>query len=298
MTTGMRWADWNDPHAEALTGFLEQCDRDLGHEPFEMTADEVSRLAQPGSSRRLAEGSRTVGVVSVLRGDLALVRVSMSAAERGRALDEAMSWVTPRLGDGALWLPDGDVEAAAAARTAGFARQYTDLQMTRAVSLIDSPAPPPPGFAVVDLDSSDSSSVRAVHDLVCRTWSVDPHLAAFEERCARWTEDPLLWVLLTPTTGVSAGRLVAAAWGGIHLTRDGPVGEVGHLDVDPDHRRQGLGPWALSELVRRFGASDPRIRTARLGVHDDNASHAADLYRRMGWKVVSRHQKWTGPPPA
>jgi len=298
MTTGMCWADWNEPDPVALTSLVEACDRSLGHEPLELTADDVSRLTQPGSSLRLAKGSATMGAVAVIRGDLAVVRVSMSAAERGHALEEAMSWVAPRLGGGAMWLPHGDGEAATAAEAAGFALQYVDLQMTCAVPFIGSPAPPPPGFAVVDLDTSDSSSMRAVHDLVCRTWSVEPHLAAFEERFASSAHDPSLWVLLTATTGVSAGRLVAAAWGSVQPSRGGPVGKVDHLDVDPDHRGKGLGPWTLSELVRRFRASDPRVHVARLGVHDDNASNAADLYRRMGWKVVSRHQKWTLPPPA
>lgn len=95
MTTHARWTEWANPDPVALTEFLEACDQDFGHEPIEVTADEVSGFAQPGASRRLTQGSTTVGFASAIRGRVALVRVSRSVPDRDRVLADALSWLAP-----------------------------------------------------------------------------------------------------------------------------------------------------------------------------------------------------------
>ncbi len=290
----LQWVDWHEPDASAVAGLLATYHRELGQEPIQVTAEEMAGCTRSGGVIRLGGSSGTVGIAAVLPDDMAILGVSRHVPGRARVLAEALAWLAARVGAGALWLPDGDDEAASSARQAGFALQYTDIQMTLPVT--DTGAPePPPGYITVELGTDDASDLRAVHDLVCRTWSVTPHWPAFETRFAAAGADPSLWVLLSPASDASAETLAAAAWGSIRPAGDSRVGEVSHLNVDPHHRRRGLGPWALSEVVRRFGLADPQVRVAQLGVHDDNASHAPALYHRLGWNEISRHQKWALP---
>ena len=292
MRSRLRWVEWHDPDPVVLSALIGACDRSFGHVPIEVTAEELAGFMQPGAAIRLIRGSETVGAATAIPDDVALVGVPRSLAERDRVLAEVMSWFAGRLGVGALWLPDGDEAAELVAANAGFVLQYTDIQMTLPVTTVQAPGAPPPGYEPVTLGTDRASGLDAVHDLVCRAWSVAPHRAAFQGRFAALTADPSLWVLLRSSSGTSAGRLAAAAWGSIQTSGSTRVGQVGHLNVDPEHRRRGLGPWTLAELVRRFEVADPRVSMAQLGVHGDNASHAPDLYRRLGWTEVSRHQKW------
>jgi len=292
MRSRLRWAEWHDPDPVVLSELIGACDRSFGHVPIEVAAEELAGFMQPGAALRLIRGSETVGAATAIPDNIALLGVPRRLAERDRVLADVMWWLAARLGLGALWLPDGDEAAALAAENAGFVLQYTDIQMTLSVTAVQATEAPPPGYETVTLGTDRASGLEAVHDLVCRTWSVAPHWPAFQRRFSALTADPSLWVLLRSSSGPSTGQLAAAALGSIQVSGSARVGEVGHLNVDPEHRRRGLGPWALAEVVRRFRVADPRVRVAQLGVHDDNASHAPDLYSRLGWTQVSRHHKW------
>lgn len=99
-----------------------------------------------------------------------------------------------------------------------------------------------------------------------------------------------MWVLLEN----EERELVAAGIGGVEELGDGRFGVVRHLDVAPSARRRGLGRWALNELLVRFAHAGRD--EAQLGVHADNVSGAPDLYRSLGWSVVSSQDKWVRPP--
>lgn len=298
MTSRLRWVEWPHPDLAALTEVIGACDRSFGHVPIEVTAEDLAGFMQPGAAVRLIRDSEPLGAAVVIPDNIALLGVPREIAERDRVLAHVVSWLAARLGVGALWLPDGDEAAASAAADAGLALQYTDIQMTLPVTAVQEPESPPPGYETVTLGTDTASGLEAVHDLVCRTWSVAPHWSAFESRFSALTADPTLWVLLRSSSGPSTDPLAAAAWGRIQVSGSARVGEVGHLDVDPEHRGRGLGPWALAEVVRRFRVVNPQVRVAQLGVHDDNASHAPALYSRLGWSEVSRHQKWASSAPA
>lgn len=211
-----------------------------------------------------------------------------------RQLDDGLSLLAPGLVTGGtpLWLPADDPATDRAARRAGLHRAYVDLTMRRPLPEPGPPARPPEGTRLVERHSSPGLD-REVHDLVCRAWGVAPHWDGFRRRFLMASPDPAPWVLLSPTAG--GPRLVAAALGRVEVQSDGGrVGEVAHLDVDPDHRRRGLAGWVLEELLRRFAAlpGDVRPTSARLGVHQDNASGAPAFYLARGWRTVARHARW------
>jgi GNAT superfamily N-acetyltransferase len=185
-----------------------------------------------------------------------------------------------------VWIAAGDDQVGREARRCGLTEAYIDIHMRKALST----SPPhtlPDGFSPTVLTGPQDRQIhRAVHDLVCEAWDVPPHLEAFLERFVQRDDyDPRLWMIASDGEGVCGaviGRLERAA--------DGPVGGVAHLDVAPRSRRQGLGPALLARLCTAFAAQG--MVAAQLGVHDDNRSGAPGLYQRLGWRTVSRRQRF------
>ncbi len=266
----------------AVHRFLAACDTAAGN-VVESTEQQVTDLLSRARGV-LVPDDRGIAALALVDGTTAQLRASPGVPSRAALLRRLMGDVGGQAADASWWLHVGDRDAAMAAEAAGLVRSYGDLQLRRAVGGA-APSTLPEGARSEPVRALGDQLVREVHDLVVRAWSVPEHLDAFRRRFVVDAE-PALWVLVRD----ESGSLAAAAIGGREEVGDGLVGQVLHLDVDPDRRRRGLGRWALDELCHRFAGHG--LEVAQLGVHDDNASGAPELYARWGWKVVSRQDRW------
>jgi len=69
----------------------------------------------------------------------------------------------------------------------------------------------------------------------------------------------------------------------VALLREGRLGHIMSIAVDPGHRRRGVGTALLSELLRRLKEKGALV--ARLEVRVSNEA-ALRLYRKLGFKEI------------
>ncbi len=100
----------------------------------------------------------------------------------------------------------------------------------------------------------------------------------------------IAWCLANPTidplVGLADGRLVATGQG----ARNGPVGWVGSIFVDPAMRRRGYGQAITQEVCRRLEAAG--CTTLALIASD----LGRPIYTAMGFRIDAWYQIWEAPP--
>ena len=77
--------------------------------------------------------------------------------------------------------------------------------------------------------------------------------------------------------------------------RPQPVGLVGSVGTVPEHRRRGLAGWLVATSLHRL--RDAGARHASLYVDGLNPTRAYDVYRNLGFEVVSEAEVWEATSP-
>ena len=77
--------------------------------------------------------------------------------------------------------------------------------------------------------------------------------------------------------------------------RPQPVGLVSSVGTMPEHRRRGLAGWLVAEVLRRLRAAG--ARHASLYVDGLSPMKAYDVYRKLGFEVVSEAEVWEATFP-
>jgi len=77
--------------------------------------------------------------------------------------------------------------------------------------------------------------------------------------------------------------------------RPQPVGIISSVGTLPEHRRRGLAAWLVAEVLRRL--RDAGARHASLYVDGLSPMRAYDVYRKLGFVVVSEAEVWEATFP-
>jgi mycothiol synthase len=219
---------------------------------------------------------------AIVAGEEVLARVA--PAWQGRGLGgKILDFAEQRLretgvGGGVQWVPSADAAAVALLRKHRWQRAYVDVQVTCDLPPREPPPAVPQGFSLHR--SRGEPDLRAVHDLICAAWAIEPHWEEFLERLVmRRSYDPSLWCL-----AAAGKRLVGVVIGEV----EAEVGWIRQLAVSPSYRGRGIAgamlPRVLSALASRG------ITTAKAAVHETNPAY--DLYLRHGWREASRLDCW------
>ena len=98
----------------------------------------------------------------------------------------------------------------------------------------------------------------------------------------------------------SAGREPAAiTFGEVETypndSRPQPVGLISSVGTLPEHRRRGLAAWLVAEVMHRLRRAG--AEAASLYVDGLNATHAFDVYRKLGFVVAFEAEVWEATHP-
>jgi len=77
--------------------------------------------------------------------------------------------------------------------------------------------------------------------------------------------------------------------------RPQPVGLISSVGTMPEHRRRGLAGWLVAEVLHRLCAAG--ARHASLYVDGLSPMRAYDVYRKLGFEVVSEAEVWEATFP-
>lgn len=77
--------------------------------------------------------------------------------------------------------------------------------------------------------------------------------------------------------------------------RPQPVGLISSVGTVPEHRRRGLAAWLVAEVLRRL--REAGARHASLYVDGLSPMRAFDVYRKLGFEVVSEAEVWEATFP-
>jgi ribosomal protein S18 acetylase RimI-like enzyme len=78
-------------------------------------------------------------------------------------------------------------------------------------------------------------------------------------------------------------------------SRPQPVGLISSVGTVPEHRRRGLAAWLVAEVMHRLRHAG--AETASLYVDALNATHASDVYRKLGFEVAFEAEVWEATHP-
>jgi ribosomal protein S18 acetylase RimI-like enzyme len=162
-------------------------------------------------------------------------------------------------------------------RDAGFTPAFDGFEMRRPASAPLPPSdPPPPGWTWAALDAARVDDAYAALAAMFRD-APATSLKPLENFRAAVTSGVARWRALLDGDRV-AGLVRAIAHGG-------GQGEIRVLGRRPEYRGQGLGPRLLAEGLRVL--AEAGARDIDLSVEAAN-ERALDLYRRFGFKVLTR----------
>lgn len=255
-----------------------------GHVLVEVDAGTADLLSAP------AAGSPLDGLAVALGRDPA--EVVVDPGSRGRGLGTALVEAAVAR-QGAVWAY-GDLPAAAVvARRLGLDRGRVLLQMRRPLPADSSSRPLPAGVSLrTFVPGQDEAAFLAVNG---RAFAWHPEqgrldLAGLQsEMSQEWFDPAGFFLAVRPDDSSPSGdRVVGFHWTKIHRTdsaqrpggRQGPIGEVYVLGVDPEAGVRGLG-GPLTEIGLDHLA-DRGLDTVMLFVEGDN-TRAIKLYEQFGF---------------
>jgi mycothiol synthase len=170
-------------------------------------------------------------------------------------------------------------------RAAGFAFHTRYSRMRRGLDGIDpTPPPPPPGVAIRPVRHDDEAELRLFHHILDTAFrdTTDHQPSTYEQWRAQLDALPSIawdeWFLAT-VDGEPAGVLQSA-----DQAHGNNEGWVKNLAVLREHRRRGVGGALLARAFATYAAKG--CVYAGLGVHLENPTAPASLYRSMGMTAL------------
>ncbi len=142
-----------------------------------------------------------------------------------------------------------------------------------------------PGMAAPRLRAATSDDLPMIRRLECAyIRDVEPEALDRWERAADRNLE--LWTSCLPRTVVleELGEHGPTPLGFVMWLSDGGSATLVSIQVDPSHRRRGLGRRLLAEFEHRAAADGDVV--ARLGVHERNPARA--LYEHAGYEHTAR----------
>ncbi|HET7420510.1 MAG TPA: GNAT family N-acetyltransferase [Candidatus Dormibacteraeota bacterium] len=178
-------------------------------------------------------------------------------------------------------------------RDAGMTAVRPWWRMDRSLEL-GLPRPSPvSGYSLIDGDSSPPLSWA---DIFNRAFADHWRFAPRNEEEVAGGKPPELCLMALTAPGREP---VAIAFAEVDTypddARPQPVGLISSVGTLPEHRRRGLARWLVIELMHRVKLAG--ARTASLYVDGMNATHAADLYRKLGFEVAFEAEVWEATHP-
>lgn len=224
-----------------------------------------------------------------------VAELAVAPAHRGRGIGHAIVGALLELvepGDLRLWAHGRDAHAAALARSMGFDRQRTLLQMRRSLTSRLPAAVLPADFTLrtfrpgLDDQAFLAANAAAFVDLPDQGGWTQADLAARLQE--PWFDASGFFLLLDPQD-----RLAGFHWTKMHPPE--PLGEVYVLGVVPWFQGRGLAAGLAQCGLRHLRSAG--ATTAMLYVDEANAS-AVRLYQRLGFSVWDVDVLYTRPASA